>query len=337
MKVFSFIIVFMLLLLLLIPSANADSQQIKVAVSLGVFIPVVRDIGGTFVNVFSIVPPGVEPHEFVVSPGTIQEVSSANLIIIDGHIEWENQLLNSVAQAKGQSLNTFSLNLMNYTSNMTILDMPSGSGMSGKNFHGYWLLPDNMKIIAKLIYNKLVSMDPVHSDYYTSNYNVFLNRLSLLENKLKDIKSKLSGRPVVLGFLEEDYIAYSMGLNVVAVLSAGENPNANPNALSLAESILSKEKGIIMISDVAAQMPLYNTAVQLSKQTGAPLIKVITTIDEDYVSAMMYNIGEVEGVINTEVIASQSTIDPLLFLLLGSIVVITVETFYIFRLRRLLK
>lgn len=333
----------MLLILLFglsfLPFIKADSQPIRIAVSLGVFVPVVRDIGGTFVSVFSIVPPGVEPHEFALTPGVIQNVSSANLIIIDGHIEWENQLLNAVAQAKGQNIDTFSLNLMNYISNMTILDMPSGSGMTGKNLHGYWLLPSNMKIIAKLIYDKLIKIDPAHSDYYDSNLKIFLDRLSLLENKLTEIKNEFNGKPVVLGFLEEDYIAYALGLKVVAVLSAGESPSANPNALSLAEQVLSKEQGIIMISDVAAQMPLYNTAVQLSRQTGAPLIKVITTINEDYVSAMMYNIGEIDGAINSVKVNSQSQtmFDPVFLLVIGLIIVIVVEAFYIFRLRGLMR
>lgn len=338
-KLLGFIILILLSSLSSLQFINADLQPIKIAVSLGVFVPVVRDIGGTFVNVFSIVPPGVEPHEFTLTPGVIQNASSANLIIIDGHIEWENQLLNAVAQAKGQKIDAFSLNLMNYISNMTILEMPPGSGMTGKNVHGYWLLPSNMRIIAELIYDKLVEMDPAHSDYYTSNLNIFLTRLSLLENKLMEVKDKLSGKPVVLGFLEEDYIAYAMGLKVVTVLSAGENPNANPNALSLAEQVLSKEHGIIMVSDVAVQMPLYNTAIQLSKQTGAPLVTVITTINEDYVSAMMYNIGEVDGVIDTAYVNSQSQtmFDPVFLLLIGLIIVIVVETFYIFRLRRLMK
>jgi zinc transport system substrate-binding protein len=339
MKLLSLIIILILLLELpLLPLVKTNSQPIKIAVSLGVFVPVVRDIGGTFVNVFSIVPSGVEPHEFTLAPGIIQNVSLANLIIIDGHIEWETQLLNAVAQAKGQNIDTFSLNLMNYASNMTILNMPPGSGMTGKSFHGYWLLPSNMEIIAKLIYDKLIKLDPAHSDYYYSNLNTFLNRLSLVENKLSEIKNKLGGKPVVLGFLEEYYIAHAMGLKVVTVLSAGENPNANPNALSLAEQVLSKEQGIIMISDVAEQMPLYATAKQLSQQTGAPLVKVITTIDEDYVSAMMYNIGEVDGVINTAKVNSQSqTIDPMFILLIGLVIIIVVETFYIFKLRRLVR
>lgn len=317
----------------------SSSSYVTVAVSLGVFVPVVRDIGGVYVNVFSIVPPGVEPHEFTLSPGIIDSVSSADLIIVDGHIEWENELLNVVAQRKGEPANNFSLNLLDYSSNMTILDMPSGSGMTGKNYHGYWLLPENMEIIAKLVYSKLSKIDPAHSDYYYSNLRMFLDRISLLKAELNNVRNKLSGKPVVLGFLEEDYIAYSMGLKVVAVLSAGENPNANPNALSLAYNILKNEGGIIMISDIAKQMPLYNSAVQLSDQTGVPLITVITTTNEDYVSSMMYNIGKIEGSINTrlQAQANQVVVDPMLVFSLSLVGIVIIESVYIFRLRRLVK
>ncbi|MEM3832729.1 MAG: zinc ABC transporter substrate-binding protein [Thermoprotei archaeon] len=334
------IIITMLMVTIFNSPVFASSQHVKVAVSLGVFVPIVKDIGGTYAEVFSIVPPGVEPHEFILTPGVINEASLADLIIIDGHIEWENKLLDAVSQAKDRPINNFSLNLINYSSNMTILDMPSGSGLYGKNYHGYWLLPDNMKVIARLIYERLSSIDPAHSSYYNSNLQMFLDRVSFLENMLSKVRSLLNGKPVVLGFLEEDYIAYSMGLKVITVLSASESPTANPNALSLAYNMLKSEKGIIMVSDVAAEMPLYNSAVQLSKQTGAPLVTVDTTVNIDYVSAMMYNIGKVEGAISIENIVPTSQVqivDPMLIFSVGLVGVIIVESVYIFRLRRLLK
>ncbi|MGC9165964.1 MAG: metal ABC transporter substrate-binding protein [Thermoprotei archaeon] len=340
-KIAVIIIIAMLIIITVSSPIFASSQPIRVAVSLGVFVPVVKDIGGAYVEVSSIVPPGVEPHEFSLSPGVIDNVSLADLIIIDGHIEWENELLNVISQRKNKPINSFSLNLINYSSNMTILNMPNGSEISGKNYHGYWLLPDNMKIIARLIYGRLVSIDPVHSDYYKSNLQIFFDRISFLENRLSNVRKLLNGKPVVLGFLEEDYIAYAMGLKVVAVLSAGESPTANPNALSLAYNVLKNEKGIIMVSDIASEMPLYNSVTQLSKQTGAPLVIVITTINEDYVSAMMYNIGKVEGVISMKSDMStsqvQAGVDPMLIFSIGLVGVIIMESLYIFRLRRLLK
>src|SRR3989344_9623079 len=70
-----------------VPGPRSDSlpeSRIKVAASFYIPAEFARQIGGEKVEVISIAPFGVEPHEYEPTPGEIAEIYSAKLFIYQG-------------------------------------------------------------------------------------------------------------------------------------------------------------------------------------------------------------------------------------------------------------
>jgi zinc transport system substrate-binding protein len=317
-------------------NVNGDYGKIKVAVSIGALKDIVEEIGGSRVEVFSIVPPNVEPHTFTITPQVIYQASTANLIVIDGHMDWEMKLLEQVANVKGVKQSDISLNLMDYKNKMTILEMPPWTGISGENYHGYWILPENVMVMAEAIKNKLSEIDPDGRGYYEENFAKLSEEINALKNEIMDLRGKTSGVKAVLAFPAEQYVAYMFGLEVASILTVEEGTSPTPKTMETAYNTL-KEGGIILASDVSSKMPVYNTIQELSKQTGAPIIEVMISMEGRYTSIMMYNIGVIRGTLLNRNIAYTPTqtnqeTSWIITAILG--IVVAMESAYIYKIRR---
>ncbi|MEM2136850.1 MAG: metal ABC transporter substrate-binding protein [Candidatus Methanomethylicia archaeon] len=335
-KIFA-IIPLIIILSFRIFNADGGDGKILVVTSIGFLESIVKIIGGSRVEVFSIVPSNIDPHQFTITPETILKTSKADLIIVDGHIEWEYKLIEQLSKIKNMDAGKFSINLMEYKDNMTILDIPSETGISGKNYHGYWILPENVMFMAKVICNKLVEIDPNGVVEYNENLESFYRKMEILNDKIIDIKNENIGVNVVLGFLAEQYVAYMLGLKIFTVLSLEGGTYPNPRSLEAAYNILKNEGGFIMISDISMEMPVYNTIIDLAKQTGAPIIKVMIGANIDYISMMMYNIGKIEGALTPISMEKDYGQIQNIMITIALIIIIVVETTYLYKLKRMIK
>jgi ABC-type Zn uptake system ZnuABC Zn-binding protein ZnuA len=330
--------IIMLIMIATLMTFNVEGSlgKIKIAVSIGVLKNIVEEIGGNRVEVFSIVPPNVEPHTFTITPQVIYQASTARLIVIDGHMDWEMKLVEQVANAKGMKQSDISINLMDYADKMTILEIPSWTGVSGRNYHGYWILPENVMVMAEAIKNKLSEIDPEGVGYYEENFAKLRGEIDALKREIMNLRGKTSGVKAVLAFLAEQYVAYMFGLEIASILTIEEGGSPTPKTMETAYNTL-KEGGIIIASDVSSKMPVYNTVQELSKQTGAPIIEVMITMERGYIPITMYNIGVISGMLLNRSIKHTSTqtsqeIPWVITVMLG--ITVAIESAYIYKIRR---
>lgn len=295
MKLMKVIVAIIIITSILIPhNAICRGNKIIIATSIEILKSIVEEIGGIRVEVFSITSSDIELHQFTLTPQVILQTLTADLIIIDGHVDWEYKLIEQVSIVKKVNPKDISINLMDYKGNLTILDIPSEIGISGKNYHGYWILPENVISIAKIIHGKLIQLDPNWKEYYDENLRRLMNRISVLNEEISRIKTKFYGRKVVLGFLAEQYVAHLFGLEIAAILSLEEGLSLKPITIEKAYRAI-KSGCLIIVSDVSSKMPVYNVLRELSKEAGVQIIEVIiVNVKLDYISTMMYNIGKLE-------------------------------------------
>ncbi|MEM2185120.1 MAG: metal ABC transporter substrate-binding protein [Candidatus Methanomethylicia archaeon] len=318
-------------------NSEGDLGKIRVATSLGILKSIVKRIGGDRVEVFSILPSNVEPHQFTLTPQIINQVLNVDLIIIDGHMEWEYKLIEQLAMHKDVNLENVVINLIEYKDNMTILDIPQEMGLSGKNYHGYWILPENIMVIAEVICGKLSQIDPEGKSYYHENLKNLLEDASKIKGLIEELKAKISGKNVVLGFLSEQYIAYLFNLKITAILSLEEGVPTKPGSINRAYNAL-QSGGLIIISDISSKMPVYNAIIEISKETGSPIIEVIMMRDMDYTLMMTYNIGKIDGVLSITIIRDQQSeygLNTITITVIGMLAVVsTIEFLQIYKFRR---
>lgn len=69
-------------------SNNNTSGKLNVVTTTGMIGDIVKNVGGDYVEVISLMGPGVDPHLYKASEGDVTRLQSANLIFYNGlHLE----------------------------------------------------------------------------------------------------------------------------------------------------------------------------------------------------------------------------------------------------------
>lgn len=308
-------------------------NKIRVAVTIGILKPIVYSIMGSLGEVYSIVPEEAEPHGFTLTPSVVTDALNSDLIIVTGHMEWEEELVKQVAERKGVPPGSISLNLLNLTG-IKILEFEGE-----RNIHGFWLLPDNAVIIAEALTNRLSELRPEYSGEFSSKFRIFEEQVSSLKSFLNRLSEKYgsSGRKVVICFYAEQYVAESIGLETGAVL-VGEEEAIRPESLSrVYNGLRSGEYACIVASDTALWMSgVQNTLQQISGETGCSIayVSVVATNGlEKYDEVMYYNAGQVYSALLSEHRSASSGFDVYLIAILVALLIIIVETVLLVKVR----
>ena len=88
-----------------------------------------------------------------------------------------------------------------------------------------WTSPENVKIMAKNIYDALVEIDSENSQYYKTNYENFLQEIEKTDQKIKEIFSALSKNAKFMVFHPSwGYFAKAYNLKQLSIEVEGKEP-----------------------------------------------------------------------------------------------------------------
>jgi ABC-type Zn uptake system ZnuABC Zn-binding protein ZnuA len=280
--------------LVVLPLPVHGQGPVKVTVTIAALEQFVLAVGGDRVTVSYLAPPTVDPHDLSFNPSMVDTALASQLLVSSGHVAWETQLEQVMSEKKGVPFSDIGLDLYRDSKDqMTLLQVPGGGG---ENIHGYWLLPSNAMIIARAIEHKLEGIDPAGAAVYKANLQKFDDRVAGLQQLIEVTTSSrgLMGMGVAVAFYEEQYVAYSLGLNVSMVL-IGEELDIKPSVLDEARKEFASGylKGII-VADIVQQMPVYESLLALGSEQKVPIVLVTVFEMEalpDYVDMMTFNLG----------------------------------------------
>ena len=282
-------------------NVNAASENgVKVAVSISAMATVVAPILLPEDNLTVLLPPNVEPHSFTLDPVTLGKALQADIIVTSGHIGWETQLEKLAVESGKTVFNP----LEKLFGNLTLLDIPRG----GKNLHGYWLYPENVIAIAKGFTEIVSKYRPSAAKEYESNLRRYISDIERLKEFALEYSrtSGLLDKNVLIGFYAEQYVVQSFGLKVTEVLAGSEeNLEISPQRLeTIRRELVEGRIQYIIVSDVAAELPLYNYVEKLSSETGAGII-LVRVLDlpnlYDFRELFAYNIGRIGRIKSSDI------------------------------------
>ncbi|MEM1586746.1 MAG: zinc ABC transporter substrate-binding protein [Candidatus Bathyarchaeia archaeon] len=312
-------------------SVVQNNDPIRVVVSVEMLKAIVSPIIDGVGEVYPIISGGVEPHSFTLTPSIIHDVCRSDLIVVTGHMEWENKLVEEAAKVRGVNADLISINLLELDG-IKILSLDGG-----RNVHGFWLLPDNAIIIAREVKDRILKMRPDLSQRVTENYVKFERRVLDLKNFLEGLSDRYNvcGKSVVIGFYAEMYIVEALGLKVGSWLM-GEEEMISPEKLkSVYDGLRSGEYTCIIFSDVAALRENTKRILEeVSEKTGCPVAYVLTVSSDgldDYNAVMYYNAGQIYCALLTSHPPAQSSPDIYLFTIMALLVIIAFETSLLIR------
>jgi zinc transport system substrate-binding protein len=157
-------------------STNMNIPRLKIVVSFYPLLDFTKEIGGNRVEVSSLIPIGIEPHDFDPTIRQIQNAETADLLIYNGAglEKWIDKI-----NMKSKIDASQNLSLLN----------SNDAGTNNVYDPHVWLDPILAKGQVQNIRNALIRADPMNTKYYSENANKLIEKLDKLD---RDIRSDLS-------------------------------------------------------------------------------------------------------------------------------------------------
>jgi zinc transport system substrate-binding protein len=181
-------------------SSNTNESRIKVVASFYPVYEFVKEIGGNKVDVTSLIPIGVEPHDFEPTIQQIQNAETADLVVYNGAglEKWIDKINAKFKVEASQGLN---------------LLMSNDTGNSGTYDLHVWLDPILAEMEVKNIRDALVKIDPANTQYYKANADGFIGKLNDLDYRIKTELGTCNKKDFIAFHNAFTYFANRYGLN----------------------------------------------------------------------------------------------------------------------------
>jgi len=257
-----------LVCLLLAPSASAaPPSRIVVVAAENFYADIVGQIAGDHVKLTSILSdPNVDPHEYETNARDAAAVANARLVI-----------------QNGLGYDTFIDRLIAASPNPSRRLIVAGSltgHKPGDNPH-IWYDPATMPKVAQAVVEFLTQIDPGSAASYQDRYRVFQASLRPLTQKIATLKAQYAGMPVAVTEPVFNYMAQTIGLNVLTpmafqkAIEEGQDPPVA--AVAQMEDQLRKRQVRVLLYNTQTISPITMRMQQLAKQAGIPVVGVSET------------------------------------------------------------
>jgi len=288
-------ILFFLFSLALLPSAASAQNPINIVVTIPVLKDLVEQVGGSHVQVKSLLSGYENEHTYSPKPTDLVAVRKAQLLfeIGTGLEVWVASLVKNAGSPSLRVVTTSqSIDLiLDHSDQHHDVHQGTGEGVSGGNPH-IWLDPENVVIMLRHITEALITIDPARAEAYRNNQAAYRQKLDQLRNELSDRVRTLSDRRFVAHHPAWPYLARRFGFDIAATIQV--QTGAEPSALQLQWLIdkIRKERIKVIVSEIQLSQKLPGL---LAKETRARVV-VLTTLPgglpgtETYLDMLRYNV-----------------------------------------------
>ena len=253
---------------------NNTTQKIQIVVAENFWGSLVSQIGGSHVQVLSIVSdPNADPHEYESNTANARAFATADYIIVNGagYDEWADKLISAGIKPNAKVLNV--ANLIGQ--------------QDGDNPH-FWYSPDYVNQTTKQMESDLISIDPSNTKDYEQNYANLQVSLSQYQNRIGEIKQQFGGTKVAATESIFEYLANATGLGLVSppafthAVAEGNDPPAD--SVVQFETQLQSDNVSVLVYNQQTVTPLTDNIKKLASEQGIPVIGITETIQPPDVS-----------------------------------------------------
>jgi zinc transport system substrate-binding protein len=195
----------------------ADTKKpIKVLASFFPIYEFVKEIGGNKVDATTLIPIGLEPHNYEPTIQQIQQAESADIVFFNGlnfETSWINRINNDKMVDTSKGLNF------------------SKGNMTTVNPH-IWLDPILAKHQVKNIKDTLIKADPANKKYYETNAANFTGTLDSLDALIRSTLEKCEKKDFITFHDAFSYFAHRYGLNQHSITGVAPEGEILPQRIS---------------------------------------------------------------------------------------------------------
>jgi len=248
---------------------------------------VAQQIGGRYVYVRSIVSnPNTDPHDYEVSPGVAEEVSSAQVLIENGvgYDSWMSKVASASPSTTRQVINA-----------QNLLHLP----ITTPNPH-LWYSPLTMPVVAGAMAKAFAKLEPQHAAYFQANVTKFDHSLTPWLQAIANFKSKYAGAAVATTEPVADYLLQAMDVfnltpfSLQADIMNGIDPSAQ--GISNQDLLFSAHRVKVFVHNEQVTDPLTEGFVNAARQAGIPVVGVYETMPTPGYSYQRWMLAETEAI-----------------------------------------
>jgi zinc transport system substrate-binding protein len=241
-----------------------------------------RRVGDDRVQVTSLTPVGVEPHDLELSPAQVDEVQDADLVLYLGH-GFQPALERAVRRTKGRALDL-------------LASMPLTKAADETDPH-VWLDPVLMGRIVEQVQAAFAEVEPAGREGFVANGTAYRQELSDLDRQYLAGLNGCARKLLVTSHEAFGYLARRYGLEQRAV--AGVSPEAEPAPGQLAElADLVRSTGTTTVFSEALVSPKVAETLAREAGVGTAVLDPVEGLSKDdqssgktYVSVMRDNLA----------------------------------------------
>lgn len=247
------------------------SPKLSVSASFYPLAYLAKEVGGDKVTVTSVIPNGIEPHDFEPTPQNVIALRSAKIFIYNGNglDAWAERLRSELEEAgvtvipASQAVTALPVVQDSIAIGSATSTEPETS-VSPFDPH-IWLDPIRARQISELIRDAYINRDPANAEYYRQQAMALANKLNSIHNDYEKTLANCASRTIVVSHDAFHYPAVRYNLNLYAI--AGLSPDAEPSIKHLSDltKVINEQKISTVFFETLANANLANT---LAKETG---------------------------------------------------------------------
>jgi zinc/manganese transport system substrate-binding protein len=192
------------------------AERLNVVASFSILGDFVRNVGGTSINVTTLVGPDSDAHVYAPTPGDARRVAEAKLVFING-LGFEGWLPRLLKAAGGKA------SVVTATSGIAPLKLGSDADPHA------WQSVANAKIYVANIRDALVAADPASAEIFKANATAYLADLDALEREVREAVAKIpeSRRKVISTHNAFGYFAAAYSVAFIAPIGVSTESEAS--------------------------------------------------------------------------------------------------------------
>jgi ABC-type Zn uptake system ZnuABC Zn-binding protein ZnuA len=252
---------------------SSDSADVGGAASAGVLDVVatttqlgdiVRNVGGSAVDVHQILEPNSDPHDYEPRPDDVAAVAGAKVVFESG--DNLDGWMKKVVEAAGGSGKI----VIAADSNADRVPGEQGGPEASTFDPHWWHDPKNVEAVIPEIRDALINGNPSAEATYTAAASAYLRKVQALDARLARCISKVPAaeRKLVTSHDAFNYFARRYGITIIGAVIPSQTTQAQPSAGALAAlAALVRKEGVKAVFPENSINP--KLADALAKETGA--------------------------------------------------------------------
>jgi zinc transport system substrate-binding protein len=257
---------------------NSDGRVV-VAVSILPQVEFVENISGGNVDVAVMIPPGADPHTYEPLASQMAKLSRAIIYAkVGSGLEFELGWMDKFTEVNKAML------VVDCARGITLLqtteDEEHGEHKQGGADPHIWMSPVNAVIMVRNICDGMVKVDPAQKEYYESNRDVYMRKLSLLDKDYREGLAGLKNRYFMTFHPSFGYLAREYDLHMMTIAAEGKEPTA----AGITGLIEQAKKNNVKVVFASPQFNIQSAKVIAGEIKGKMV--TVDTLSKDYINNM---------------------------------------------------